>query len=82
MDKRRPIRRHGTDNQRPRTNQSSSGIRRVQQPRQNLASARSNFERYTTLAKEAARSGETIEAENLYQHAEHYYRVMREHEGR
>jgi hypothetical protein len=47
-------------------------------PRHAAANARSNYERYTTLAKDAARRGETIEAENLYQHAEHYFRVMRE----
>jgi len=47
-------------------------------PRQAIANARNNYERYTNLAKDAARRGETIEAENLYQHAEHYYRVMRE----
>jgi hypothetical protein len=82
MDKRRPIRGHGTHNQRARPNQSLSGMRRVQLPRQTVANARSNFERYTILAKEAARVGETVEAENLLQHAEHFYRVMREQEGR
>ena len=40
--------------------------------------ARSNYERYTTMAKDAARRGDGIEAENYYQHAEHYFRVMRE----
>ena len=34
------------------------------------------FERYLALAREAAASGDRIAAENLYQHAEHYYRVM------
>jgi len=43
-----------------------------------VANARSNYERYSNLAREAARRGESIEAENLYQHAEHYFRVMRE----
>ena len=47
-------------------------------PRHAAAHARSNYERYTTLAKDAVRRGEIIEAENLYQHAEHYFRVMRE----
>jgi hypothetical protein len=47
-------------------------------PRQAAANARNNYERYTNLAKDAARRGEVIEAENLYQHAEHYFRVMRE----
>jgi hypothetical protein len=34
------------------------------------------FERYLALAREAAASGDRIAAENLYQHAEHYFRVM------
>src|SRR5438477_6721004 len=34
------------------------------------------FERYVTLAREASTSGDRVAAENLYQHAEHYFRVM------
>lgn len=34
------------------------------------------FERYVALAREAQASGDRIAAENLYQHAEHYFRVM------
>src|SRR6266436_1620468 len=34
------------------------------------------FERYIALAREAATSGDRIAAENLYQHAEHYFRIM------
>ena len=34
------------------------------------------FERYVALAREAASGGDRIAAENLYQHAEHYFRVM------
>jgi hypothetical protein len=34
------------------------------------------FERYVALAREAAAAGDRIAAENLYQHAEHYYRIM------
>jgi hypothetical protein len=34
------------------------------------------FERYIALAREAASSGDRIAAENLYQHAEHYFRIM------
>jgi hypothetical protein len=33
------------------------------------------FERYITLAREAAISGDRIAAENFFQHAEHYFRV-------
>ena len=34
------------------------------------------FERYIALAREAQSSGDRIAAENLYQHAEHYFRIM------
>jgi uncharacterized protein DUF4167 len=34
------------------------------------------FERYVALAREASTSGDRVVAENLYQHAEHYFRVM------
>ena len=38
-------------------------------------SAQQIFERYVALAREAAIAGDPIAAENLYQHAEHYFRV-------
>jgi len=34
------------------------------------------FERYVALAREAAGSGDRIAAENFFQHAEHYFRIM------
>src|SRR5277367_5134575 len=34
------------------------------------------FERYVVLAREAAASGDRIAAENFYQHAEHYFRIL------
>ena len=34
------------------------------------------FERYIALAREASTSGDRVASENLYQHAEHYFRVM------
>ena len=49
---------------------------RNQRPRG--ASNSKSHERYMALAREAAARGDTIEAENLYQHAEHYFRQMRE----
>jgi Domain of unknown function (DUF4167) len=33
---------------------------------------------YVTLAQAAALTGDAVETENCYQHAEHYYRVMNE----
>jgi hypothetical protein len=47
-------------------------------PGRDHGNALRNYERYVALAKEAASKGDTIEAENCYQHAEHYFRVMRE----
>lgn len=35
-----------------------------------------NYEHYILLARAAALTGNTIEAENYYQHAEHFYRSM------
>ena len=40
--------------------------------------AHRNYERYLALAREATLNGDTVEAENCYQHAEHYLRVTRE----
>ncbi len=40
--------------------------------------AKRDYERYLALARAAASAGDAIESENLYQHAEHYYRLMRE----
>jgi hypothetical protein len=36
------------------------------------------YQRYLTLAQEAARNDDRIAAENYYQHAEHYLRVNNE----
>jgi hypothetical protein len=38
-------------------------------------SANQIFERYVALAREAATGDDRIAAENLYQHAEHYFRI-------
>src|SRR3954468_1861555 len=34
------------------------------------------FEGYLAMAREAQTSGDRVAAENLYQHAEHYFRIM------
>jgi Domain of unknown function (DUF4167) len=39
-------------------------------------SAQMSYERYLALAQEEARSGNVVGAENYYQHAEHYFRLM------
>ena len=52
----------------------------VRQRQNGAGNAHRNYERYLTLAKDAASKGDMIEAENCYQHAEHYFRVMKEQE--
>jgi len=37
-------------------------------------SAKDRYEHYIALAREKAAAGDRIEAENYYQHAEHYFR--------
>jgi hypothetical protein len=39
-------------------------------------SAQRSYERYLALAQEEARAGNVVGAENYYQHAEHYFRIM------
>jgi Domain of unknown function (DUF4167) len=39
-------------------------------------SSQRSYERYLALAQEEARSGNVVAAENYYQHAEHYFRLM------
>jgi hypothetical protein len=39
-------------------------------------SAQMSYEKYLALAQEEARSGNVVGAENYYQHAEHFFRLM------
>jgi hypothetical protein len=41
-----------------------------------LSNARRNYERYLALARAETQIGNTVGAENYYQHAEHYFRLM------
>jgi hypothetical protein len=43
-----------------------------------LGNAKASQERYIALARAAASGGDLVGAENLYQHAEHYCRLMRQ----
>ena len=85
--RRKPFRQHRSKNaSRPQghrpVHQRPPGIRPPGEGRHTAQNARNNYERYTTMAKDAARRGDVIEAENFYQHAEHYFRVMREQDER
>jgi Domain of unknown function (DUF4167) len=57
---------------------SSSLSNRPRAGRAGSASAKQTYERYMTLGSAAASNGDTIESENFHQHAEHYFRLMRE----
>jgi Domain of unknown function (DUF4167) len=81
--RRKPFRPNRSNNgSRPQGHRLASqrppGIRPPGDARHASQNARNNYERYTTMAKDAARRGDDIEAENCYQHAEHYFRVMKE----
>jgi Domain of unknown function (DUF4167) len=39
-------------------------------------SARRNYDRYLALAQAELQAGDRVAAENYYQHAEHYFRMM------
>jgi hypothetical protein len=57
-----------------RSNRGSSNSSRPEP--QNSHNAQKNYERYLSLAQAEAVSGNAIGAENYYQHAEHYFRMM------
>ena len=67
-----------TGNQRPQRGRPIGREMRASRPRQNgsAGNAHRHYERYLALAREATLNGDVIEAENCYQHAEHYFRVM------
>ena len=52
--------------------------RAVQRRPARSANAKASYEKYVTLARAAARSGDVVETENYYQHAEHYFRLMKD----
>ena len=59
---------------RTKGNSSIPGARRSEP--ESFTGNQRRYERYMSLARNAASSGDVIEAENLYQHAEHYLREM------
>ena len=63
----------GAYNARPQQRWTSNNARPQQK---NSQSAQRNYERYMELARAEALAGNTVGAENYYQHAEHYFRTM------
>lgn len=80
--------RQGNNNRRMRGRNNQNGHRSKQQPnwRQTFDSngpdvrIRGNafqvYEKYQNLARDANSAGDRVAAENYYQHAEHYYRIL------
>jgi len=61
------------NNPRPQQNWALNNARPMPKGAQN---AQRNYERYMELARAEALAGNTVGAENYYQHAEHYFRTM------
>jgi hypothetical protein len=53
------------------------GKRRSHVPLAHNQSPKLNYENYLNQAQAAARSGNLVDAENFYQHAEHYFRILK-----
>ena len=62
--------------QEPRRRPPASRTNAANRQNGSAGSAHRNYERY--LARDAMSSGDIVQAENFYQHAEHYFRVMQE----
>ena len=61
-----------------RSKQGSSRVSNSSPNQSRLANAKFQYERHTARARDSAAKGDIIEAENHYQHAEHYLRQMQE----
>ena len=70
--------------------QRGNNTRRVGPPRppepsqrggRSLADAKRQYERYLALARAATLDGDVVEAQNCYQHAEHFFRTMKGEEA-
>ena len=68
---------HRPKSARPFVNRSKQWTSNVARPElRGSQSAQRSYERYLALAQAQVQSGDTIGAENYYQHAEHYFRSM------
>lgn len=76
-----------TNTKRPRGRGNMGGKRPYQPPRNQLVdssgpevrvrgNAHQVMEKYLTMARDASSQGDRIAAENYYQHAEHYFRII------
>jgi hypothetical protein len=58
----------------PRLNRQISTSPRLEP--KGFQNMKQSYERYLSLARAEAQNGNTVAAENYYQHAEHYFRSM------
>jgi hypothetical protein len=75
---------HQRNDSRPfasRANRLTSGSARQRPGQGQGVNAKARYVRYVAMARAAAQAGDVVEAENCYQHAEHYFRLMRERPG-
>ena len=68
---------HGA-NRPQRRQQPAAYVPRQQRERGPATDPRRNFERFVAMAREAATAGDAVQTEHWYQHAEHYFRMMKE----
>lgn len=64
----------------PSSTRRSSGARNATIKKSTSArgeNPKAHFDRYIKLAEAAATQGEKVDAQNYYQHAEHYFRTMK-----
>ena len=64
---------------RSQPNQGPAGFVRPQPG--NVQHFQRSYERYLVMARAEALTGDRIAAENYFQHAEHYFRAMRENKA-
>lgn len=84
--------RQGQNSKRSRGRSGGGGGRRNSSPRHQSfdsngpsirirGNANQVYEKYIQLARDANSAGDRVTAENMYQHAEHYFRIMNVEEG-
>lgn len=77
------IRNRSSRNGRTRNNRNNGGRRNNNSNNVvNLSAAKSNYEKYIEKAKDAKTSGDRILAENFFQYADHYKRILIEADER
>ncbi len=65
----------------PSPRRSSRWTSNATRPEPRSQNAQRTYERYMALARAEAQIGNTVGAENYYQHAEHYFRLMSSDRG-